>query len=91
MNASVIRHLSGGPSQEDLHVAIRDAFDAARRRLRDHGRRLDGEIYFHRHSVKGRGFDSLKPGDRVRHVIDPQPGEHGAHASAVFPLGPNAD
>jgi ribosome-associated translation inhibitor RaiA len=29
-------------AHEDMHVAIRDAFDAARRRLQDHMRRLDG-------------------------------------------------
>lgn len=109
-------------AHEDLYVAIRDAFDAARRRLRDHTRRLDGdvkrhdaapighvvrmiperdhgffettdegEVYFHRHSVKGHGFEHLKAGDRVRYVLDPEPAEHGAHASAVFLVGPNAD
>lgn len=107
-------------AHEDLFVAIRDAFDAAQRRLRDHARRLDGdvkrhdtplighvvrmfpdhgffetvdegEIYFHRHSVKGHGFDQLKAGARIRYVLDPEPADHGPHASAVFPLGPNAD
>jgi hypothetical protein len=29
-------------AHEDLHVAIRDAFDAARRRLQDQMKRLDG-------------------------------------------------
>jgi len=29
-------------AHEDLHVAIRDAFDAARRRLQDHMKRLNG-------------------------------------------------
>jgi ribosomal subunit interface protein len=29
-------------AHEDLYVAIRDAFDAARRRLQDHVKRLDG-------------------------------------------------
>jgi ribosome-associated translation inhibitor RaiA len=29
-------------AHEDLHVAIRDAFGAARRRLQDHVKRLDG-------------------------------------------------
>ena len=29
-------------AHEDLHVAIRDAFDAARRRLLDHMKRLNG-------------------------------------------------
>lgn len=34
-------------AHEDLHVAIRDAFDAARRRLQDHMRRLDGQTKQH--------------------------------------------
>jgi cold shock CspA family protein/ribosome-associated translation inhibitor RaiA len=105
-------------AHEDLHVAIRDAFDAVRRRLQDHMRRLDHhvkqhepplighvasvfaerdygflegatgeEIYFHRNSVSGDGFETLKVGERVRYVIDPEEGEKGAQASAVVPLG----
>lgn len=104
-------------AHEDLHVAIRDAFDAVRRRLQDHMRRLDGqtkqhelpsigriasvfaerdygfletdagdEVYFHRNSVSGHGFDKLKVGERVRYVIDPEEGEKGAQASAVIPI-----
>jgi cold shock CspA family protein/ribosome-associated translation inhibitor RaiA len=104
-------------AHEDLHVAIRDAFDAVRRRLQDHMRRLDGqtkqhelpsigriasvfaerdygflqtdtaeEVYFHRNSVAGHGFDKLKVGERVRYVLDPEEGEKGAQASAVIPL-----
>lgn len=34
-------------AHEDMHVAIRDAFDAARRRLQDHMHRLDGHIKHH--------------------------------------------
>jgi len=34
-------------AHEDLHVAIRDAFDATRRRLQDHMRRLDGQMKQH--------------------------------------------
>jgi hypothetical protein len=30
-------------THDDLAIAIRDAFDAARRRLQDHFRRLDGK------------------------------------------------
>ncbi|MBI1849359.1 MAG: HPF/RaiA family ribosome-associated protein [Planctomycetes bacterium] len=33
--------------QMDLHVAIRDAFDAARRQLEDHARRLRGDVKHH--------------------------------------------
>ena len=41
-------------AHEDLHVAIRDAFDAARRRLQDHMRRLDGKTKQHEAPAIGR-------------------------------------
>lgn len=41
-------------AHEDLHVAIRDAFDAARRRLQDHMRRLDGQTKQHEPQSIGR-------------------------------------
>ena len=34
-------------AHEDMHVAVRDAFDAARRQLQDHVRRLDGQTKQH--------------------------------------------
>ena len=43
----VNREPSQDHAHEDLHVAIRDAFDAARRRLQDHMRRLDGQTKQH--------------------------------------------
>ncbi len=36
------------PRDEDVHVAIRNAFDAARRRLEDYARRRRGDIKSHR-------------------------------------------
>jgi ribosomal subunit interface protein len=39
---------------EDLYVAIRDAFDAARRRLQDHQRRQRGEVKVHEESPLAR-------------------------------------
>jgi ribosomal subunit interface protein len=97
---------------EDIYVAIRDAFDAARRQLEDFERRLRGnvkvhtapsqarvtklfpdegygfiespggyEIYFHRNSVLGNGFDRLKSGTEVRYVEEA--GEKGPQASTV--------
>lgn len=105
-------------AHEDLHVSIRDAFDAARRRLQDHMRRLDGqikqheapligridtlfaerdygflktadgdEVYFHRDSVADGHFPTLRVGQRVRYVLDPEEGEKGLQASAVQPIG----
>lgn len=41
-------------AHEDLHVAIRDAFDAARRRLQDRMRRLDGQTKAHAAASTGR-------------------------------------
>jgi ribosomal subunit interface protein len=34
-------------AHEDMHVAIRDAFDATRRQLEDHVRRMDNRIKTH--------------------------------------------
>jgi len=42
-NDVVINH----KSSEDLAVAVRDAFDAAKRRLEDHVRRMRGEVKSH--------------------------------------------
>ncbi len=41
-------------AHEDLHVAVRDAFDAARRRLQDHMHRLDGQTKQHPSPSVGR-------------------------------------
>ena len=103
-------------SDEDLYVAIRDAFDAMRRRLEDYARRQRGsvkaheappparvsklfpeegygfletpdgsEIYFHRNSVLGAGFDRLEVGTEVRFVEEL--GEQGPQASTVTVVG----
>jgi len=101
-------------AHEDIYVAIRDAFDAARRQLEDHVREIradvkhheptrqsgrvrvifadagygfltasDGrDIYFHRNSVLGAGFDRLSPGSTVRFVEEA--GDEGAQASSVL-------
>jgi ribosomal subunit interface protein len=37
----------GNHAHEDIYVAIRDAFDAAARRLEDHARRVRGEVKTH--------------------------------------------
>lgn len=102
-------------SHEDLYVAIRDAFNAARRQLEEFVRKQRGdvkvhvgppegevvvlspgedygrirteegrEIYFHRNSVLGNGFDRLAVGARVR--FTEESGEQGPQASTVVPL-----
>jgi ribosome-associated translation inhibitor RaiA len=94
-NIVVNREPGEDHAHEDMHIAIRDAFDAARRRLQDHMRRLDGQTKQHeapsigrinRNAVTGGGFDTLKVGDRVRYVVDPEEGENGPQASTVVPL-----
>lgn len=105
-------------AHEDAHVAVRDAFDALRRRLQDHVRnrrsevklhavpdhgrvsRLlpdrDGgfittaageEIYFHRNSVIGNGFDALEVGAEVRFVARDGESAGGPQASTVTLIG----
>lgn len=96
----------------DLLVALRDAFDSARRQLEDHVRRVRGDVktssgalrglvvklfpkegygfmrtadgqdvYFHRNSVLGGGFDELRIGAEVRFAEEM--GEKGPQASTV--------
>jgi ribosome-associated translation inhibitor RaiA/cold shock CspA family protein len=105
-------------AHEDAHVAVRDAFDAARRLLEDHARDRRGavklhavpdhgrvtrllperdcgfilteagdEIYFHRNSVAGGGFDKLEIGAEVRFVAQHSESAEGLQASTVVLLG----
>jgi len=41
------REPAANHAHEDMYVAVRDAFDAARRRLQDHTRKLDGRVKQH--------------------------------------------
>lgn len=50
----VNRNQHDNHAHEDLHVAIRDAFDAARRQLQDQMRRLDGVTKQHDAPTTGR-------------------------------------
>ena len=50
----VDREPGGHHAHEDIYVAIRDAFDAVRRRLEDHMRRLDGKVKQHEAPSIGR-------------------------------------
>jgi cold shock CspA family protein/ribosome-associated translation inhibitor RaiA len=100
----------------NLAAAVRDAFDAARRRLEDHVRvrrrfvkahdeapharvgklfpaegygyletQEGREVYFHRHSVLGDGFDRLAVGSEVTYAEGS--GEQGPQASIVRLVG----
>lgn len=97
---------------DDLTVAVRDAFDAARRQLQAFAEKQRGEtkthdgspeglvarlfgdrgygfivtadgreVYFHRNSVLGAGFDALSEGTRVRFAEEL--GADGPQASTV--------
>ena len=75
---------------EDLYVAIRDAFDAARRQLQEFGygflETLDGrEIYFHRNSLVNGDFQNLELGTEMRYVE--VQGMEGPQASTVTIVG----
>ncbi len=48
------RNPSADHAHEDAYVAIRDAFNAARRRLQDHERRFAGQIKTHEEPPHGR-------------------------------------
>ena len=60
-------------AHEDLHVAIRDAFDAAQRQLQDHARKMRGDVKLHEAPTSGRilrlfddyGFLATDAGDEV--------------------------
>lgn len=45
------------------------------------------EIYFHRNSVSGDGFDKLEVGSEVRIALVEGEGEKGPQASSVVPIG----
>jgi ribosomal subunit interface protein len=48
------RNPSADHAHEDAYVAIRDAFNAARRRLQDHERRFEGKVKTHEAPPHGR-------------------------------------
>jgi cold shock CspA family protein len=45
------------------------------------------EVYFHRNSVVGGGFDKLAVGDEVRFSFHAEEGEKGPQASTVVAVG----
>ena len=55
----VNRHHQRDQGHEDVFVALRDAFAAARRRLEDHARRMRGEVKVH--AGRRRGMASRGP------------------------------
>ena len=49
------KHIEPDVPHKDVYLAVRDAFDAARRRLEAYARRLRGDIKIHRRIPPGRG------------------------------------
>src|SRR3569623_1910837 len=69
---------------EDLYVAIRDAFYAARRQLLSHVRRKGGEVYFHENCVSHGGVREIRIGELVRFAETS--GEDGPQATVISPV-----
>jgi ribosomal subunit interface protein len=66
------------PETDDVYVAIRQAFDAARRKLEDHDRRRRGQVKAHPRAPGAHGFSPT--GNRLR------PGNAGPTATPDLPL-----
>ena len=65
------RETAANHAHEDLHVAIRDAFDAARRRLQDRMRRLDGQTKQHAEPRAGFGARASSGGGAAEEAGSP--------------------
>jgi ribosomal subunit interface protein len=68
---------------EDLYVAIRDAFDAARRQLEDYARRQRGQVKLHEESPQAR-VSKLFPGEDYGFLETPDEREIYFHRNSVL-------
>jgi cold shock CspA family protein/ribosome-associated translation inhibitor RaiA len=73
-------------ADEDLYVAIRDAFDAARRRLEDYARRQRGTVKTHVPAPHGR-VSKLFPEQDYGFIETPEGGEIYFHRNSVLTPG----
>jgi cold shock CspA family protein len=73
-------------AHEDIYVAIRDAFDAARRRLQDHARRERGATKLHNTQARGR-VTKLFPDDGYGFLETPEGEEIYFHKNSVLEPG----
>jgi cold shock CspA family protein len=71
---------------EDVYVAVRDAFDAARRRLEDYARRGDNRVKAHESPPRGH-IARLDPGEGYGFIGTPEGREIYFHRNSVL----NAD
>jgi cold shock CspA family protein len=73
-------------THEDLYVAIRDAFDAARRRLEDYARRQRGDVKLHETAPHARVL-RLFPEEGYGFLETSDGGEVYFHRNSVLPPG----
>jgi cold shock CspA family protein/ribosome-associated translation inhibitor RaiA len=73
-------------AHEDVYVAMRDAFRAARRRLEDHARRVRGEVKTHTPPARGR-IVRLLPDEGYGFIASDDGHETYFHRNAVVPGG----
>lgn len=73
-------------ADEDLYVAIRDAFDAARRRLEDHARRQRGSVKAREAPPEGR-VSKLFPEEGYGFLATPDGTDVYFHRNSVLPPG----
>ncbi len=79
----VSRNPKAKQAHEDVYVAIRDAFDAARRQLDDHSRVRNGKVKFH--EVPPHGIVShLSPYEGFGFIKTPEDNEIYFHKNAVL-------
>jgi ribosomal subunit interface protein len=67
---------------EDIHAAVRDAFDAARRQLQDYARRQRGDVKFHEEPPRAR-ISALLPEDGYGFLSTPDGREIYFHENSV--------
>lgn len=48
---------------EDVYVALRDAFDAAKRQLEDYARKIRGDVKTHQKNIRPKESDEVDAGD----------------------------
>jgi len=70
-------------AHEDIYVAIRDAFDAARRQLEDHSRRHRGKVKFHEPEPHGL-IKKLIPDENYGVIQTPDGREIYFHRNSVI-------
>jgi ribosomal subunit interface protein len=67
---------------QDLQVAIREAFDAARRQLQEYNRRLRGDVKTHEEAARAR-VKSLFPEEGYGFIVTPEEREVYFHENSV--------